>query len=67
MLENVLFAGANDWLQLLEFPGKAIEWTKANETILSSALERYKKRGVREVVLGPGGLYIDKIFLRLRP
>ncbi len=48
MLENICFANANDWLEILDFTNSAKEWLDTDEALLKEELENYRKRGVGE-------------------
>ena len=42
------YARADDWLVILAFPAKAIEWRDADNEKLESALRRYEENGARD-------------------
>jgi len=46
LLDGLESARANDWLDLLAFPEKALEWSEADETRLSAGLRQYEQRGI---------------------
>lgn len=46
LLEELASARAEDWVDLLEFPTHALEWTEDDEALLSAALAYYCKHGV---------------------
>jgi len=46
LLENLRFARADDWRQILPFPAKAFEWAEADESRLSRAFKTYCTSGV---------------------
>lgn len=48
LFEKLMYARAFEWSGLLAFPKNALEWTEADESHLSAALERYCERGVHE-------------------
>lgn len=48
LLTRLAFAGAHDWLTLLEFPDSALEWLEKDEAKLREALDHYRREGVRE-------------------
>lgn len=56
MLNNLLsglqFARASEWLDMLEFPKKAMDWSDADECALEEALKQYCKEGVSSERMG---------------
>ncbi len=48
ILDGLTFARADDWLDLLAFPAKALEWTEADESRLSAALQHYRQHGIED-------------------
>jgi hypothetical protein len=46
MLEQVVFASAYEWLEILAFPDGALDWTDEDEQSVSSALKRYREDGI---------------------
>ena len=48
VLEALDYARAEDWLDILAFPTKAIEWSDADAEQLQTALRRYKQKGARD-------------------
>src|SRR5713101_4293143 len=42
------FAKADDWLDLLAFPAKALDWTEDDEDRLRTALQNYEQDGARD-------------------
>jgi hypothetical protein len=48
VLDALAFARADDWLDLLVFPAKALEWSHADENQLKMALRRYEQNGARD-------------------
>jgi hypothetical protein len=48
LLDGLAFARADDWLDLLAFPTKALEWTENDETRLKTALSHYEEDGARD-------------------
>jgi hypothetical protein len=47
VLDELAFARADDWLDLLAFPAKAFEWSDADENQLKMALRQYEQNGAR--------------------
>ena len=48
VLDELAFARADDWLDLLALPTAALEWGQADEDRLNSALMLYEQDGVRD-------------------
>ena len=48
LLDGLASARAGDWLDLLAFPTKALEWTEDDETRLKTALSHYEEDGARD-------------------
>lgn len=48
VLEALHFARANDWLDILEFPSKALEWSGIDEHQLTIGVQQYVQEGARE-------------------
>jgi len=48
VLDALAFARADDWLDLLAFPAKALEWSDADENQLKMALRQYEHNGARD-------------------
>ena len=48
LLAGLRFALADDWLVLLAFTPKALEWSAANESSLRTALAEYQAQGIRD-------------------
>lgn len=48
LLDNLVAAGAHDWLTLLKFRDSALEWLEADEERLNEGLERYQRQGVHD-------------------
>lgn len=48
VLDGLAFARADDWLDLLAFPAKALDWTEDDEDRLRTALRNYKQDGARD-------------------
>ena len=48
VLDALSFARADDWLELLAFPAKALEWSNADESRLAMALRLYEQNGARD-------------------
>lgn len=48
VLDALAFARADDWLDLLAFPAKALEWSDADENQLAMALRLYEQNGARD-------------------
>lgn len=48
VLEGLALALADDWIAVLAFQPKALEWNAADESSLSAALTQYQKQGVRD-------------------
>jgi len=46
VLDGLAFARADDWLDLLTFPGTALEWSETDEARLSAGLRHYEQRGI---------------------
>jgi len=46
VLDGLAFARADDWLDLLAFPEKALEWSETDETRLGAGLQHYEQRGI---------------------
>ena len=46
ILDQLSIARANDWLQMLQFPYEALEWTEADEPRVSEPLKQYLADGV---------------------
>lgn len=46
VLDGLAFARADDWLDLLAFPEKAMEWSETDESRLSAGLRHYEQRGI---------------------
>jgi hypothetical protein len=48
VLDALAFARADDWIELLAFPAKALEWSDAYEDHLKMALREYEQAGARD-------------------
>jgi hypothetical protein len=48
LLDGLAFARADDWLDLLAFPTKALEWAEEDEARLKTALCNYEEDGARD-------------------
>jgi hypothetical protein len=48
VLDALAFARADDWLDLLAFPAKALKWSDADENQLKMALRQYEQNGARD-------------------
>jgi hypothetical protein len=48
VLDRLAFARADDWIDLLAFPAKALEWREADEDRLKTALRHYEESGVSD-------------------
>jgi hypothetical protein len=51
LLEDLAFARADDWRELLAFPEKALDWTEADDSRLDIALKRYRDEGVYDDIV----------------
>ena len=45
VVEALVYARADDWVDILAFTPKAIKWTDADEAELDRALRRYEEKG----------------------
>lgn len=48
VLDALDFARADDWLDLLAFPAKALEWSNTDQNQLEMALRHYEHNGARD-------------------
>ena len=50
LINQLDFATAEDWLSMIEFPDKALDWTKADEERFRKALNSYCASGVDDEI-----------------